>query len=121
MEMVMFSGARLTSELTNYLKTKEKIMGACDFYCHGHGRTPEAAFEDARESAFWEHGHGGYTGSIAEKTDFIMFSCPEGKKPIEYAGELIDNNHSAIDDKWGPAGCIRDGENRFLFFGWASS
>jgi len=42
-------------------------MGACDFYQYGKGKTLREAFDRAVTDAQWEHGHGGYTGTIAEK------------------------------------------------------
>ncbi len=36
------------------------------------GATPREAFAAARESALWTHGHGGYTGSMAEKSSYTF-------------------------------------------------
>lgn len=47
-------------------------MGACDFSVIIHARTAEEAFDIAVQEAQYEHGHGGYTGTIAEKSDFVM-------------------------------------------------
>lgn len=99
-------------------------MGACEFFHEAEGQTPKEAFIKARNEAAYDHGHSGYTGTIAEKLDFIMISVPFGDDPHDYAQELINNCDDRIDDKWGPAGCIllKKGEkkNRYLFFGWAS-
>lgn len=40
---------------------------------------------------------------------------------MDYATKLIDENDPRIDDKWGPAGCIKAERNKYVFFGWASS
>lgn len=97
-------------------------MGAALFYTTSEGKSPKEAFNNAVMDAIAEFGNEGYTGTIAEKDDYIMIPLPEGKDPIEYAKELIGNRDPRVDDKWGPAGCIKipDKENTYLFFGWAS-
>lgn len=96
-------------------------MGAATFTSIGRGATAKEAFRDAVESAAWYHGHGGYTGTIAEKHEFTMIAPNPGETPEECAQRLIDADDPRISDKWGPAGCIALGEGEFLFFGWASS
>jgi hypothetical protein len=103
-------------------------MGAMEIFCTAEGISPREAFNEARKEAQYEHGHGGHTGTIAEKTSFVMINIPEGKDPIAYAEELIENDDKRIDDKWGPAGCICLGEKpgavntkEYLFFGFSSS
>ena len=96
-------------------------MGAEQFWHQAEGNTPKEAFHKAREEACYDHGHSGYTGTIAEKDDYVMIEVPEGKNPAEYADELMEKDDQRIDDKWGPAGCIKVEENKYLFFGWASS
>lgn len=96
-------------------------MGACDFYHTARGTNAKQAFINAREKAQWDHGHSGYTGTIAEKSEFVMISLPENTDPIKYASDLIGNEDPRIDDKWGPAGCIDLKDGSYLFFGWASS
>ena len=99
-------------------------MGATTFFTREHGRTAREAFERATGAAQYWHGHGGYSGTIAEKENFTEITIPKGKDPLEFAYNLIDNDDPRISDKWGPAGCIdlgKDGNGRmFLFFGWAS-
>lgn len=96
-------------------------MGADTFVEKAEGKDAKSAFNQAVSDAAWECGHGGYTGTIAEKRSFVMIDLPEGKDPVAYANELIDSNDERIDDKWGPAGCIKLEGNKYLFFGWASS
>lgn len=96
-------------------------MGAQEFYEEAHGDTVEKAFWNAVGDAQFEHGHGGYTGTIAEKMEFTLIELPEGRKPEEYAQELIDAGDKRVSDKWGPAGCFDLGEGRYFFFGLASS
>ena len=43
------------------------------------GTTAQQSFKGAREEALYHYGHNGYTGSIAEKHNFIMLDPIEGK------------------------------------------
>ncbi len=95
-------------------------MGADTFHTRSKGKTSKDAFNAARERARYEDGHGGYTGTIAEKRSFIEIPLPAGKKPQEYANKLMEDCDPRIDDKWGPAGCIKVSDDEWLFFGWAS-
>mgnify|MGYP000297748169 CR=1 FL=1 len=95
-------------------------MGASPFITVAHGATAQKAFNEAVESASFEEGHGGYTGSIAEKNSFVSIPLPKDTKPYEEANRLIDEDER-ISDKWGPAGVFELGKDRWLFFGWASS
>jgi len=101
-------------------------MGAAVFYQEGRGKSAKEAFQAARDDAAWERGHGGYTGSLAEKSEFVMIAVPSGQDPEIFASDLIHDGDGRIVDKWGPAGCIDLGESdpvglrRYLFFGWAS-
>jgi hypothetical protein len=47
-------------------------MGASTFITTAKGTTAQEAFDAAREEARYEHGHGGYTGTIAEKRTYVM-------------------------------------------------
>jgi hypothetical protein len=95
-------------------------MGATDFYTMAKGKTAKDAFNSAVDAARYEHGHGGYTGTIAEKHSFVMIPIPNGADPYKEATRLMDEDDRRILDKWGPAGCIAVGEGKYLFFGWAS-
>lgn len=96
-------------------------MGSHDFAVEAEGKTAQEAFDAAvKEAAYW-HGHSGYTGTIAEKDRFIMVKQPF--QSSEEAWRYADNPDEwpdDVQDKWGPAGAIHLGENRWLFFGWAS-
>lgn len=98
-------------------------MGAQTFCISAQGATAQAAFHQARNDAAYEHGHGGYSGSIAEKDSIVMIDVPADRTGDVwgYAQELIDDGDPRIDDKWGPAGCIDQGQGNYVFFGWASS
>lgn len=98
-------------------------MGANTFMNIVEGKNAAAAFSAIQRAARYDNGHGGYSGTIAEKNDFVVITIPKTwtATPQAYAKHLIDSEDSRIDDKWGPAGCISLGTGRFLFFGWASS
>ena len=96
-------------------------MGAQEFTTVGIGNTAQEAFNDAVQNAYYDHGHQGYSGSIAEKESFVVVKCEDVSDDNVEAvmNKMIDNEFS---DKWGPCGCIdlkRD--NKYVFFGWASS
>lgn len=98
-------------------------MGAVTFINHASGATAEAAFDSAVQQAQWDHGHAGYSGTIAEKNSFVLIDLPEEyrQRPEDYAEKLISDDDPRVDDKWGPAGCLDLGNGQFIFFGWASS
>ena len=95
-------------------------MGGATFIERAKGKTANEAFCSARESAQWKSGHGGYTGTIAEKDEFILIDVPSGENAEQFANALIADGDPRVDDKWGPAGCISLGGSEWLFFGWAS-
>jgi hypothetical protein len=83
-------------------------MGASTFENIAWAKTAKDAFRIAREEAQFENGNGGYTGSLAEKGNFVMIKVPEkwhGKEQ-DYGYHLLENDDPLISDKWGPAGCI---------------
>ena len=51
-------------------------MGATTFETEGEGKTAEIALRAVLERALWEHGHGSYTGTIAEKDSCVVLSRP---------------------------------------------
>jgi hypothetical protein len=86
-------------------------MGGCDFMFKVNGNDLNKAFSEAVDQAAWEleaqaaweHGHGGYSGTIAEKPSVEL----RKKEPMlmgdaeVFAEEDIENN-----DKWGSAFAI---------------
>jgi hypothetical protein len=98
-------------------------MGAHTFFTRANGEDAKSAFSDAVEDAQYHYGQDRYTGTIAEKTSFTRIPDDEvgDTDPAEYASQLIDEQDSRIDSKWGPAGCIHVEEDTYLFFGWASA
>ena len=105
-------------------------MGAHTFMRYSTATSASTAFYQARLQAQRNYGDRGYTGTIAEKDSFTIIpskEIPEQMTAPEYAQSLIDNCDSRIDNKWGPAGAIRQDSHTqtqketWLFFGWASS
>ena len=47
-------------------------MGAEAFSTISYGKSADDAFRTAKIDAEYEHGHAGYTGTIAEKDSFVM-------------------------------------------------
>ena len=108
-------------------------MGATTFETYRDGTDVQAAFHDAVQDAAWEHGHGGYTGTIAEKSDYVIITDEpmDSADASRLAGDLLDRNDPRVADKWGPAGAIpvrqptspagKQDPDGWLFFGWAST
>jgi hypothetical protein len=59
-------------------------MGATTFSSVALGKTPTEAFHNAVETARWEHGNLGYTGSVCEKPGFVLFQIPKGTRCSAY-------------------------------------
>jgi hypothetical protein len=102
-------------------------MGADTFTQFHPGEQPsQDAFRQARDQARYDHGHAGYSGTLAEKDSCVVIN-EEGlsmQDAVDRAEELVSMEDPRINDKWGPAGAIRisDGKDQgWLFFGWASS
>ena len=124
-------------------------MGACNFETHAKGETAASAFRTAYDEAKYMHGHGGYTGTIAEKDGFVMArGKPPGMSAHDYVrlleeswdgqGQLTQaqrDDFKVWDEKWGPALCIpvttngghlltkdvdAEGMREFIFCGMAS-
>jgi hypothetical protein len=86
-------------------------MGADSFINHGPGTDPKDIFYDLVSQVAHEHGHGGYTGTIAEKDNFIIVP----NQPVRLLDEALlwadkqlgDYESDAFwQDKWGPAAAI---------------
>jgi hypothetical protein len=101
-------------------------MGASEFFTAASGKTVKEAFRSAIEEAQYESGHGGYTGTIAEKDSFVSCSnevFQSYEAAINYAEDLVISDDKRIDDKFGPAGYVKfmnGSKTNYLFFGWAS-
>ena len=85
-------------------------------------------------TTLYDHGHGGYSGTIAEKHCYSMSKKPKDIPVITWVEILYDFDEEDIsqqhyyelksdfeiyDDKWGPALCIETNKG-FVFCGWAS-
>lgn len=114
-------------------------MGADQFHTISDGATVGEAFDAAADKALWEHGQGGYTGTIAEKDGYAVVPLPNGLTAEEFAGLVVaawqddgplvamvgDRQAKRLldlyGDKWGPAIAVDYGHGSWLFFGLASS
>ena len=98
------------------------MAGAEDFAVFAEGSSAAEAFKNARQEALAAYGNSGYTGTIAEKTEYAMASnrplSEEEAKAI--IGEAFEGG-GRFGDKWGPAGCIQLATGGYVFFGVASS
>lgn len=123
-------------------------MGATVFAVKTDVDDVAAAYSILVEQAYWEYGHGGYTGTIAEKNGYVTFEPPDGVNADDVHDEIESNCYfkeegrwygmrpsdqliawfgpdeaekliRIYDDKWGPAVAIADGEG-WLFCGYAS-
>lgn len=83
-------------------------MGAEWFTTLAEGTDVHAAFTEAVEAARHEHGHGGGSGTIAEKKQYTIIQTDP--VDLDTAGDLaerlMDDNDPRVADKWGPAGAI---------------
>lgn len=59
-------------------------MGAVDFTSYGFGRDAREAFIQAVQQAQYDHGHAGYTGTIAEKGSYSLISLPPRVPPTRF-------------------------------------
>lgn len=84
-------------------------MGASEFTTFQEGTDPAEAFRLARQQAQFEHGHNGYTGTIAEKYEFVIIE--QEPRPMHQAREEADRYLNRCDrriaDKFAPCGAIR--------------
>lgn len=83
-------------------------MGASDFSQYQKGSAVADAFHDAVENARFEHGSGGYSGTLAEKGDYVVLERTPLERSAAYAlaDRLMSADDPRISDKWGPAGAI---------------
>jgi hypothetical protein len=103
-------------------------MGANIFRNTQSGTTADEAFRLLVAQAKYDHGHAGYTGTIAEKRSFRMERPRHNETPRECVTRCMDDENHWSGDKWGPAACVDGGPDPqnpglriFYFFGRASS
>jgi len=89
-------------------------MGANAFIEFGYGDGPREVFDALVDQARYENGHGGYSGTIAEKNTYRVVTLPEGEAPAKFADRMsMKEGRDGFADKWGPAGACEvpvDGE-----------
>lgn len=74
-------------------------MGATNFHNIELGKDAKTAFNKAVEQALWEYGHGGYTGTIAEKGGFV--DCGQlGRNYADHIEGHIFNVQDAGYEQW---------------------
>ena len=81
-------------------------MGATTFIIESSGKTAREAFNSAVEDAQWESGHGGYTGTIAEKAGrgFTMIT-PNPVKLQEHFKNELKNAKEELKKRKANGGC----------------
>jgi hypothetical protein len=94
-------------------------MGATSFGNVGVGANAQEAWERVVGEAREAYGNDPYSGTIATKRKFTLIPVHAGIDPMAHARDLMNNDDPRIEDKWGPAGCVALGGNRWYFFGWA--
>ncbi len=89
----------------------KKQAGAEGFVDYGYGTNANRVFQELIQEAQEEHGSRGYTGTIAEKYNFVMATreVMTERQAREYADEHYDDY-----EKYGPAGCVAFGEEKVL-------
>ena len=122
-------------------------MGASEYMNVGRGKTAQIAFDKVAANARHNHGHGGYSGTIAEKYSMVEFPRPKGMRratviqAVRALGRICkDDDGNAetatvqakypklriaamfevYDDKTAPALAIELRKGEYLFAGWAS-
>lgn len=83
-------------------------MGGTTFDQLVPGTSVRAAYDTAVDEAIHEYGHGGYSGTIKEKSGYnvITHEVMTPAQATTLAYDLIEKSDPRIDDKWGPAGAI---------------
>ncbi len=96
-------------------------MGAAEFTTRSTGKTAVEAFSNAVSQAQYDHGHSGYSGSIAEKSSFKMVTPKAGESVQDCMDRCMEDEDHFCQDKWGDAACVVVSPGNYIFFGWASS
>jgi hypothetical protein len=113
------------NEKNNNDSSGRLIMGADSFFNSGLGDDPKTIFKDLVKKARHEYGNGGYTGTIAEKTQFKIVS--QLPMPKSYWKSDEAQQKYGEGEKWGPAlaapYCVEIKTGLIIgwvFWGWAS-
>ena len=82
----------------------------------------QSAFQHAVKEAAWDHGHSGYTGTIAEKDSFEMVRVPAGVAPKDFARWIQNGGEEARikvevtkDDRYTMAAHVGDTTRYYRF------
>jgi hypothetical protein len=75
-------------------------MGADFFTDTATGKTAREAFRQAVEHAQYESGHGGYTGTIAEKHEYVLFALPARLTTEKLISLVCDAEYEGQVDDW---------------------
>lgn len=99
-------------------------MGANRFDNFHQGTDLSTTFTAAHEQGLYDHGHSGYSGSIAEKGSVVLRS--DKVMTIREAEHFADDDLQENDhDKWGACWAVKVKDEKagegFLFYGYASS
>lgn len=81
-------------------------MGGTTFLTFQRGDDPHTAYVQAVADAQWMHGHGGYSGTIAEKQGYVLVGLPTGFTAASLFATLQDywleddDLIGRVDDRW---------------------
>lgn len=75
-------------------------MGADNFETRATGRTAREAFRSAREEAGYESGHGGYSGTIYEKHEYVLFTLPPRLTVKRLLHLVSEVEYEGVADNW---------------------
>jgi len=84
------------------------------------GENPSRAFDIATHEAKLAFGNNGFTGTLADKGDFVIIRCPKIYEPKAYAEYLLDSQDQRIAEMWSPAGLIKQGPGAWWAFGFSA-
>ena len=84
------------------------------------GESPSRAFDIGTHAARLAFGNGGFSGSLADKGDFVIIRCPKIYEPKTYAEYLLDSQDQRIAEMWSPAGLIQQGPGAWWAFGFSA-
>jgi len=80
------------------------------------------SFRRAVDEAAHMRGHGGYSGSLAEKSNVQRVYRCEGEAPADTIARLFGDESHWVQDKFSPAAAVWDESGGvWWFFGWCSS
>lgn len=75
-------------------------MGATTFQTYGYGKDVREAFLQAKQDALYWSGHGGYTGTLAEKPGYHLFTLPPKVKPEKFLHWISEMAYEGEEDSY---------------------